>query len=161
MPNKCSTLHTMRCPPSLLYRAAICGGVCVLGLVAGFEGAGAFSLVLGALAGVLSLRALTVRVNVRPNALKVANPIRNYVLRWSDIEDIRLEERPMVWFGAGFGAKRLRVLVVRPGKLELSLAATQSINGGIFGRMLKGQDRTVGDLDLLRSSWQSSRDEGE
>jgi hypothetical protein len=149
----------MHCPPSLLYRAAIFLGVCVLGLVAGFNGAGAFSYIAGVIGGVLALRILMVRVRIRSDVLKVTNPFRTYVLRWTDIEDIRLEERPMVWFGAGFGAKRFRVLIVRPEKLELSVAATQSINGGVFSRILWGRDRTVRDFEVLRSSWQLSRDE--
>jgi len=80
-------------PSSIQYRAAFVAGACVLFLVGALNGGGPACWVFSALAGLLALRTLVIRVAINSDGVVVVNTFRSYKLKWEELEDVRYEDR--------------------------------------------------------------------
>jgi hypothetical protein len=148
--------HVIRIPLSLLYRAATLAFACALATNGGLQGAGTTSYVFAAIAGLLALRTLAIRVVVSPDELRIVNPFRSYRIKWKDVENVRYEDRGLAWIGRGIGARRHRVILGRKTGIEISIAASQSMHRDLFGHSFFDKERTQQCLENIREAWASA-----
>jgi hypothetical protein len=145
--------HVIWIPPSLLYRAAFLAIASALFTTGGPKGDEITTYVFAAVAGLLALRTLVIRVVISPDGLRIVNSFRSYRITWENIEDVRYEERGLAWIGRGIGAKRHRVIVRRKTGIEISIAASQSMHRDLFGHAFFDTQRTQRCLEAIQEAW--------
>jgi hypothetical protein len=143
-------------PASLWYRAVVLAGACALFINAGSDGHGLTNYVIGVIAGLLALRTVAIRVTVSSAGIRIVNPFRSYRINWESVEDVRYEERGLAWIGRGIGVKRHRVILKPKNGIEISIAASQSMNRNFFGHSVFGASRTRRCLERIRAAWEST-----
>jgi hypothetical protein len=148
-------------PLSLLYRGAGLAGIAGLAIWGGLEGDGAGSYAIAAIAALLAMRTLSERMYVTPETLKFRNLLQTYRLPWGDVQGLDYDERPFYWAGKGVGARRHRVMVCRKNGRKISIAATQSVRGGLVAQRVFGSPPTEKYLAMLSdySGMQSTSDD--
>ena len=143
-------------PASLIYRSGTLAVACAIFLAVGFSHNEVTGYIFGAIAGVLAVRTLMVRLVVSAKELRIVNPFRSYRIGWDDVENVRYENRGFSWIGRGFGATRHRVIVERKNGIAVSIAASQSVHRDVLGRSLPGGDRTERCLQEIQAAWRGN-----
>ncbi len=117
------------------------------------------SFVIAGVAAAIAIRTLCERMFLNHTTLKFRNLLRTYRIELDEIKHIAYSDRPFYWAGKGIGARRHRIVVTTLRGRDISIAATQSVRGGLLSERYFGEPPTKRWYSTL-SALTSSKSEG-